>query len=164
MKVMADHIQVEDHYLNALGRAFYNYTYLELCIVRLTECIDEGFKFKAEYLTAGMISKHFLGGIERLPEEDKDKEKLRNVYSKFEKIIDRRNGLIHSRPFLTLNGKQELHYCNQKREKYVEWSIDDMIKLAEDIAHLSAEATLILHDGKHDDYIKSVRLKHKIID
>ena len=100
----SEHIRVADDYLHTLGRAIYNFAYLEWGIVWLAETVEPGFLTDASQLTAGQIARRFSESIERLPSTVQDKDQLRAVAASFRELLPARDGLVHGNPYLITYG------------------------------------------------------------
>ena len=106
----SERIPVADDYLRTLGRAIYNFAYLEWGIVWLTETIEPGFLTDASQLTAGQIARRFSESIERLASTVQDKDQLRAVSASFRELLPARDGLVHGNPYTAMGGEQRLLY------------------------------------------------------
>ena len=83
----AERIPVDDGYLRALGRAAYNFAYLEWSIIWLTEPMRKGFLRQASQPTAGKIADEFPCEVERLDDTAPDRIQLLSLANDFRKIV-----------------------------------------------------------------------------
>lgn len=104
MADQSERIPVANAYLRALGRAVYNFTYLEWGIVWLTETMEPGFASKVGTLTAGQIANHFANAVKQMNGADPGKKDLENLVSIFKALVDDRNRLVHGNPFTAEGG------------------------------------------------------------
>jgi len=110
MANQSERIPVVDQYLRALGRATYNFAYLEWAIVWLTETIEPGFLRVARGLTAGQIAQRFRQAVGRLGSIEPDKSALRDLAAAFMNLVEDRNRLVHANPFTADCDEQRLLY------------------------------------------------------
>jgi hypothetical protein len=146
----ADSIPVEDRYLRALGRATYNFAYLEWGIVWLTESIDFGFLNKARQLTANKIAKNFKEAVDGLSNQDPEKVALQSLAVSFIDLVKDRDGLMHGNPYSTDGGEQRLLYDGRHGRK--DWSVQLIDEFSELTATASIEAGRLLHGGRLANY------------
>jgi hypothetical protein len=146
----ADRIPVEDRYLHALGRATYNFAYLEWGIVWLTETIEVGFLNEVRNLTAGQIAKRFSQSLGQLASKDPDKAPLQELASLFERLVEDRNRLMHGNPFTAAGGEQRLLYDGKHGRK--DWTIELIGAFSDQTAAASIEAGRLLHGGRLAGY------------
>ena len=106
----AERIPVAENYLRALGRAAYNFAYLEWGAIWLTETLQLGFLKRASTMTAGQIADHFTNAGKVLDEIEPDEVPLRALATDFVQILADRNSLIHGNPFTAQTGEQRLLY------------------------------------------------------
>ena len=151
MTEQSERIPVSNEYLQALGRATYNFASSEWGIVWLMETIRPGFLKTASGLTAGMIAKQFLKAVERLDDTVPDKDRLRALGHGFNELIQERNGLLHGNPYTAPGGEQRLLYDGKNGHR--DWSIEAMREFASRAATVSIEANSLLHDGRLQQYV-----------
>ena len=148
-------IPADDQYLRALGRATYNFAYLEWGVVWLTETIEQGFLDTANSLTAGQIANRFMLAVQRVPESDVDHRELTDLARRFQELVEERNRLVHANPFTAENGAQRLLYVGKHGRK--EWS-EGLIQQFSDLAALlGAIAARLLHAGRYDAWLRRLR-------
>jgi len=112
-----ERIPVADVYLLALGRATYNFAYLEWGIVWLVETIDHGFLETSRRLTAGRIAARFLEAVGRIGPNYADRPALLALGEEFRAFVDERNRLMHGNPFTATGGEQRLLYDGKHGRK-----------------------------------------------
>lgn len=148
----SERIPAEDRYLRALGRATYNFAYLEWGVVWLTETLEPGFLKKVRKLTAGQISEYFRHVVDRLPESDPDKPALSALSSSFSTLVEDRNRLMHGNPFTAPGGEQRLLYDGKHGRR--DWTIELMRDFSSQTAVASSAAGKLLHNGRYQAYSK----------
>jgi len=138
-------IPVEAAYLSALGRATYNFTYLEWGIVWIAERLRPGYANTVRGKTAGDIAKDF----ERLSKQPTDsglKARLTSLASNFQALVERRNGLIHANPMTADGGAQRLRDPGKPGKRDVfEWAETDILELAHKFELAAIDANEIFH-------------------
>lgn len=142
-------------YIEALGRATYNFAYLEWGIVWLHETIDVGFLARAKSLTAGQIAGSFSKAVDGLAADDADKEALVQLAKGFVDLVIDRNRLVHGNPITVTGGEQCLAYNGKHGRK--DWSVRLIEEFSDHAAIISIEAAKILHGGKYDAWKKTAR-------
>ncbi len=150
MTQQSEQIPVEDDYLRALGRATYNFAYLECGIVWLTETMQKDFLNQASTLTAGQIGKRFSSEVENLDDDAPDKVRLRSLACDFKQIVIDRNKLMHGNPHTAQTDEQRLWYDG--KHGCMDWTIDAMTQFATRTATASIEAGNLLHSGRLEQY------------
>ena len=151
MADQSERIPVANAYLRALGRAVYNFTYLEWGIVWLTETIEPGFLRKVGTLTAGQIANHFANAEKQMNGADPGKKDLENLVSIFKALVDDRNRLFHGNPFTAEGGEQRLIYDGKHGQK--DWTVDLMTTFSSQVAEASISAGSLLHGGRYEAYM-----------
>lgn len=152
MANQAERIPVDDQYLRSLGRATYNFAYLEWGIVWLTETIQFGFLTEVHKLTAGQIANRFSKAVGNLADEVPDKQALQSLSSSFTDLVEDRNRLMHGNPFTATGGEQRLLYDGKHGRK--DWTIQSVDDFSEKTATASIEAGRLLHGGLLTKYQK----------
>lgn len=140
-----EHIPVAEEYLRALGRATYNFAYLEWAIIWLTETMRPGFLRGASNKTAGDISGCFSSAVESLENTNASKVRLQALASEFSQIVYDRNSLMHGNPHTAQTGEQRLFYDG--RHGRSDWTIELMTRFSARTATAAAEAVDLLHNG-----------------
>jgi hypothetical protein len=113
MPPIRESIPAQDQYLRELGRATYNFAYLEWGIVWLTETLQPNFLGAAQALTAGQIALRFIDAVERVPASEPDQRQLTELARKFSELVEDRNRLIHGNPITSSDGEQRLIYLGR---------------------------------------------------
>lgn len=138
-------ISAEATYLSALGRATYNFAYLEWGIVWIAERLGPGYVNTVRGKMAGKIATDF----ERLSQQPTDsslKARLTLLASNFKALVERRNGLIHANPITADGGAQRLRDSGKPgRRDVFEWAESDILELAREFELAAIEAIDILH-------------------
>jgi hypothetical protein len=143
-------IAVADGYLNALGRATYNFAYLEWGIVWAWECIDKGSIQTVKSLTAGQIADQFKRQVETLPDSHSLKIRLTDLAIEFQNFVKWRNKLMHANPYTASGGEQCLLYNG--RNSTQDWPIAEIDEFSDRAARLSIDASQLIHSGLYSDY------------
>jgi hypothetical protein len=150
MAKQSERIPVNDQYLHALGRAAYNFAYLEWGIVWLTETIQFGFLNEVRNLTAGQIANRFSQAADGLADDDPNKSALQSLAHSFSDLVEERNRLMHGNPFTAEGGEQRLLYDGRHGRK--DWTVALIDKFSEQTAIASIEAGRLLHGGLLANY------------
>lgn len=153
MANQAERIPVDDDYLLALGRAAYNFAYLEWGIVWLTETIKVGFLNEVRQLTAGQIANRFSQAVGNLADDDPNKLALRSLAWSFTYLVEDRNSLMHANPFTAKGVEQRLLYDGRQGRK--DWTIQLIDEFSDQTATASIEAGRLLHGGLLASYHKN---------
>ena len=143
-------LPVAEDYLSALGRAAYNFSYLEWAVIWLAETLQPGFLQMASTMTAGEIVKKFAIVVEKVDETDQDKARLQILDRNFSDLVTIRNRLMHGNPHTVLNGEQRLLYDGKHGRK--DWTIDSMKDFSSCTATASIEIRELLHNGRLQRY------------
>ena len=143
-------IPIADSYAAAMGRAGYNFAYLEWGIVWLCETLDRGFINTVDDLTAGQIARHFDEVVKGLPAGASDKERLETLSGSFIDLVKERNGLMHGRPFTGEGGEQRLLY--RGKGQYKDWTVDCIIDAARAYEVTAIEVGYLLDGGRLKAY------------
>lgn len=109
------HVPVDDTYVALVGKAVYVFSYYEWTLIHMIECLRSGFV--GEYsrggpFTSGDVKKKFQGTIDSLPSSFQKVPvcDLQNICNDFDKLIVKRNALIHAHPITDMGGAQILAY------------------------------------------------------
>lgn len=138
-------IPVADDYSEALGRATYNFAYLEWAIIGLHETFDHGFLVKSRSMTAGEIATSFLKIVKALDASEQHKPALLKLAMIFDEMVPDRNRLMHGNPFTASGGEQRLSYTGKHGTK--DWTIELIDEFSDNLATASVEAVRILHSA-----------------
>ncbi|MEL6948151.1 MAG: hypothetical protein AAFO73_11025 [Pseudomonadota bacterium] len=147
----AERIPVSDAYLRAVGRATYNFSYLEWGIVWLSETLERGFLDKVSRMTAGQIAEHFSRLTSKL--EGEDGERLIALARTFTELVVDRNRLMHGNPYTADGGVQQLSYNGKHGRK--QWTESDIMDFADKVASASIESGQLLHGGQYENWKSS---------
>ena len=143
-------IPATDEYLRALGRAVFNFAYLEWGVIWLVETMQRGFLNDSSKMTSGKIANRFCDAAEQLDDAVPDKQALRSLSQKFKCLVPDRNRLVHSHTYTAPEGANELMYLGRHGRKA--WPIELMTDFASRAAAVSIEANGVLHAGRLDQY------------
>ena len=146
MTEQSERIPVAEDYLRALGRAAYNFAYLEWGVIWLTETLQSGFLKKASTMTAGQIANCFSKAVEILDDTEPDKVPLRSLATDFVQIVADRNSLMHGNPHTAQTGEQRLLYDGRHGRR--DWTIGSITQFSSRAATASVEAGVMLHNGR----------------
>jgi len=117
----------DPEYVEALGRAVYNFAYLEWAIVNIIERLEPGYVY--EYLsqkkTAGKVAYDLDKAIRRAKGHAAEAA-LTALHKKFVGLRDRRDKLLHANPMAAPDGAPQLRY--QARD--IAWDLDTVLKAA----------------------------------
>lgn len=150
MTPVRERVPANDQYLREIGRATYNFAYVEWGIVWLVETLEPGFLHDAHTLTAGQIARRFLSAVERVPANEPDQPELTELASRFLGLVEERNRLIHGNPFTAENGEQRLLYSGKHGRK--EWTEELLEQFSNDAATLGSAAGRLLHAGRYEKW------------
>ena len=113
-------IPVADEYVSALGRAAYNFSYLEWGVVWLAETLSPDFLKRVPGMTAGMIANEFQALANRCSEPDASE--LQSLGSTFKSLVADRNALFHGVPYTAANDEQRLLHIGPTGRR--DWSVE----------------------------------------
>lgn len=150
MAPVRENVPAKDQYLRELGRATYNFAYVEWGIVWLVETLEPGFLRDAQTLTAGQIARRFLTAVERIPVTEPDMPELTELAGNFLGLVEERNRLIHGNPFTADNGQQWLYYSGKHGRK--DWTEALIQQFSDDAATLGSDAGRLLHGGRYEQW------------
>lgn len=102
-------------YVELLGKAVYVFAYYESIIIYLIDVLDPGFLETCcrgkRPLPSSEVGKRFWNAIRSSRETAHDDLKaLHDCATEFQKLIERRNALVHAHPITDTDGNQILHY------------------------------------------------------
>lgn len=150
MKPTRERIPASDSYLRELGRAAYNFSYLEWGVIWLAETLEPGFLSEAQALTAGQIAQRFINVAKSVPDSDCDHLDLINLARSFQGLVEDRNRLIHGNPFTADNGEQRLLYSGKHGRK--DWTENLIQQFSDEAAALASSAGRLLHGGRYKQW------------
>ena len=133
-------IPIDEKYLLAIGRATYNFTYLEKIIVDIIAKIsNEGHAVIPAKATAGTICKK----LEQLiPTSHADiQAELSSIHSSFKNAIDNnRNKLLHAHPYTSIDGEQQIGYPDK------DWTTESIYQAAKEFELIAIDGSKLYHD------------------
>lgn len=138
-------IPADETYVHALGRAAYNFAYLESAVVWIGECLRDGFIDASYNMTAKQIANKLIGVAQKLDDHFICRARIINFSEAFVDLAETRNKILHGRPYTADGGVQQLTYRGRSGEVY--WPIDDVIIAAEKFEDAAIEAGDLLNDG-----------------
>jgi hypothetical protein len=136
-------IPVDEAYVNAIGRAVYNFTYLEWGIVGLGELLRPGFRTDAAYLTAGQMGGWFTSLVGALRSADPDQSALVSLAATFSQLVQPRNHIVHAHPISAKGGGQQLRY--KGKSILQDWPPDKILEAARDFEAAAIVANDLYH-------------------
>jgi hypothetical protein len=108
-------VPADETYTALLGRAVYNFAYLEWGVIYTVETLSPGYL--SEYAQAqrpmpsGQVAAAFRETLNARVDLPSDlKEKLATCAARFTKLVDDRTRLIHAHPYTADGGHQQLSY------------------------------------------------------
>ncbi len=147
---MADPFRVpaDDAYVALLGRAVYNFAYLEWAVIYTIETLTPGYLNKytgtAKPITSGAVAdtfgKEVLGRTNLSPDL---KAKLVACADRFTRLVTDRNRLIHGHPYTAEDENQQLSY--QGRLPSTSWSISEVEAIAHEFDDAACEMNDVFH-------------------
>ena len=146
-------IPVNDEYAAIVGKAVYLFAYYEWTIIYIIDYLDKGFV--AEYsrptkrpLTSGPVNEKLRKTIGKLhfPISTVTKNEMEQCQHKFEKLIEKRNALIHAHPITDTDGSQILGYQSKPSNAISDiiWPNSKVEELIQEIDKIAVEAGKIL--------------------
>ena len=150
MTEQSERIPVADEYLRALGRATYNFAYLEWAIVWLMETLQPGFVRIVSTMTAGEIGNRFSEAVGKLDDDVSDQDRLEELARDYAELVTDRNSLVHGNPHTSPTGEQRLLYDGRHGRQ--DWTIDTVTGFSSRTATASIEAVELLHNGRLQQY------------
>ena len=144
-------IVADPTYVQALGQAFNNDTYLEWVVIwTIVRLSSDGFDSvpKGKHATGGVIARALEKAIESTtpPLEDGLRRRLLTFYEAFDDALDSRNNLLHAHPFTAPDGAQQLLGSG-----HLEWPIETV----HEAAKLFEEAAIMGNDIFYGDLAKA---------
>lgn len=139
-------IPAEDQYISAVGRAVYNFAYLEWVIVGVADKLKPGFIGGVSNLTAGQIADQAIHIVTARPSADAVvQERLVAVTNRFKELTVRRNQLVHGNPITATGGEQCLYYSG--RSGTTTWAVSDILDLAKQFEDAAIEANDLFYNS-----------------
>lgn len=140
--VYPSRIPADDIYLQSVGRAFYNFTYLEWVVVwTIVKLSADGFGSVPRGKTAAVIAKAFRRAIDttKPPLSAPLLQKLINFHKMYLEAIRSRNKLLHAHPYTAPGGAQQLGGGG------VEWPVEAVDEAAQLFERAAIEGNAIFH-------------------
>jgi hypothetical protein len=130
----------DPQYIEALGRAVYNFAILELNIVYIIDRLESGYatQYFSGKKTAGQLANDFDGAVKGASGHLAETELL-DLSKAFRDLKVSRDKLLHAKPVTAPGGTQQLHYPN------IAWDLDSVRKAATDFAEASTKANKLFH-------------------
>ena len=135
-------IQADPDYLAALGRAFYNFTYLEWIIIStIAKLSAQGHAAVPWGQPASFIARALLDAVNAAdpPLDQPLRRSLLRVHQRFRAAIKTRNRLLHAHPFTNHEGAQRLGADHR------EWTMDEVDDAARHFEKAAIEANGVYH-------------------
>ena len=110
-------IPATEAYLAAIGRAAYNFSYLEWGIIWSGEDLTPGFLARSSSLPAGQIADCFSSIVGKLAPDHPAKDRLAASAPAFAQLVVTRNQLMPANPSTAAGGEQRLQYAGKKRKE-----------------------------------------------
>ena len=132
-------------YVQVLGRACYNFAYLEACVIRCIELFEDGYQLavRTRKMTAGQVAFDFV----QLSREDFIPDKIATgmarVAGRFDVLVDTRNDLLHGRPRTSAGGEQRLYRLAPDGHE-VDWTLGEIEDAANDFETCAMDVIDIL--------------------
>ncbi|WP_441289350.1 hypothetical protein ACSRUE_00765 [Sorangium sp. KYC3313] len=147
-KTYTPRIGSDPAYIQAVGQAFYNFTYLEWSVIWLVAKLKSGYFGEIESAnppkTAGTIRRDLAHEATASKKIDAPtRAKLVAISRRFDQATRRRNLLLHAHPFTDQDGNQLLGGLSHGTRQT--WTIDDVLGVAEEFEVLAREANAVLH-------------------
>jgi hypothetical protein len=143
-KAMAYHsrISAEPEYLLALGRAVYNFAYLEWGIIwTIVKLSADGFDCVPKGKPAHVIARAFSAAIKNAkpPLSAQLRHQLVKVDESYRAAIKRRNKLFHAHPFTAQDGGQRLG------GGAIEWPLKEIDSAAMEFEETAISCVAVFH-------------------
>jgi hypothetical protein len=136
-------IPADGQYLAALGRAFYNFAYLESVIISTIARLSAvGHAAVPWGQTARFVARALLEAINAAdpPLDAPSRRDLLRVHQDFRVAIKTRNRLLHSHPFTNAEGEQRLSAHHR------EWTMEEVEAAAQQFEEAALFANGVFHE------------------
>lgn len=136
-------IPADADYLSALGRAFYNFTYLEWAVIStIAKLSANGHEAVPWGQTARFIACALLQAMDagEPPLDNRLRRRLLGVYQTYRAAIKKRNKLLHAHPLTAVDGAQRLGVDHR------EWTMEEVDAVAQFFEKAAIDANGIYHD------------------
>ena len=113
---MNTRVPFDDDYVKLMGTAVYLFSYYEWAIIYAVERLEPGFlpeycRKHSRGMTSGAVSKRFMHAVERYAgDKGVEKTELKCCELTFDRLVQKRNALIHAHPITDDSGAQILNY------------------------------------------------------
>lgn len=135
-------IPADEQYLAALGRAFYNFTYLEWIIISTIARLSAAGHGAVPWgRSAAAVARALLDAINGAepPLDELLRRSLLRVHQEFHAAIKTRNRLLHAHPFTNVDGEQRLS------ARHREWTMEDVDAAARQFEEAALFANGVFH-------------------
>lgn len=135
-------IQVDPTYAQALGQAFYNFSYLEWGIVwTIVKLSDDGFTSVPTGKSAGSIATALIRAVAKTspPLSEPVRKSLVKFHERYLAAIRVRNKLLHGHPYTAPDGSQQIGGGGH------EWTIDKINEAAKLFEDIAIEGNAVFH-------------------
>jgi hypothetical protein len=146
-------IPLNEKYVALVGKTIYIFSYYEWIIIYIINHFEQDFVnilSRKKDFTSGKIHNEFarVVGNQSLPVRTIIGDNLRNCCSEFDKMIKKRNALIHAHPVTNINGDQILAYQGKpsKTIANMKWAVDDLEIFIIELDNAAIEALSILDE------------------
>lgn len=138
MKDDRERVPVDDHYVEALGRATYVFATLEWNAVWCCERLDRGYINKLERKTAGRIATDLLSRVSRIG-DPVFHDACNGPAREFQRLVKIRNSILHGKPGTADDNAQRLFSEGRA------WSPEMVEDAADDFAACSINLNALLY-------------------
>jgi len=146
-------IPIDDEYAAIVGKAIYAFAYYEWTIIYMIDSLMHGFV--TEYsrplsnpLTSGVVCSRLKKAINhtQLPVLGVTTDELDNCTESFERLIIKRNALIHGHPITSKDGSQILAYqtSSSKMLSDMIWTSCEVEQFIKEIDNAAVESGVVL--------------------
>jgi hypothetical protein len=135
-------IPAEDTYVASVGRAFYNFTYLEwVAVWTIVKLSADGFGSVPRGKSSSFIAKALVNAIDTTqpPLSFQLRRRLLAFHSAYRASISARNKLLHAHPYTTPDGLQRLQGGGH------DWPTDAVIDAARQFEQAAVDGSDVFH-------------------
>lgn len=141
-------VPAERAYTDLLGRAVYNFAYLEWAVIYTVETLSPGYLAKytgaSRPIPSGQVATSFREQVSaHLDLPAQLRSHLDACASRFTKLVDDRNRLVHAHPYTAEGGVQQLGY--QGRLPPALWPLSDLEATAYEFDSAACEMNSAFH-------------------
>jgi hypothetical protein len=148
---MSTRIPIDLEYATIVGKAVYAFSYYEWTIIWIIEKLESGFVHdysRGKDLTSGGVLKRLNKVVENTAgtETRVNNATFSKLIQDFERLIIKRNALIHAHPFTDEDGKQILNYQTNVTKSLpdMKWPFFEVEKFLKEVDIVACEAASIL--------------------